>query len=140
MAGHALIALVALAASAFAAWHDSRARRIPNLLTLPLLALGLFLHWPGSPAVWLTTAVLFIGWVNGLMGGGDAKLWMALLWLAPLDGSGTSTLVLWTTFLVTGAAQILWRKHKGERLTGVSAPAAWRSLPFAAWMVWMSLA
>lgn len=117
------------------AWFDFRTRRIPNGLSLPLLAVGLWLHFPGTPATWLACAFLFSGWRLGMLGGGDAKLWMALLWLAsPALGSAPA---LWMagTLLLSAAGQLGMRLIAGIPLTGRREPAAWRTVPYAIWLI-----
>ncbi len=74
-----------------AAVSDLRTRRIPNLLTLPALLLGLgyqaaFFGWAGLADAGLAFVmgfgILFVLWLIGGGGGGDAKLMGALsVWL-----------------------------------------------------------
>jgi prepilin peptidase CpaA len=74
-----------------ATYEDLRSRRIPNLVTVPALLLGVGFHWAfGGPtgalmalgAALLAGAILFPGWHLGLMGAGDVKLMAALAaWL-----------------------------------------------------------
>jgi len=127
--------IVALVASIAVSWYDSRSRRVPNAVTLPLLTLGGILHMPGHPLLWLTCALLFMGWQRQWIGGGDAKLWMALAWLTPPRQEQTAIVVLWSVFLLTGTFQLFWRWGRHRPTFGVSEPAAWRTIPFALWLV-----
>jgi Flp pilus assembly protein protease CpaA len=85
-----------LAAAALAALTDLRSRRIPNALTLPLLAAGLLVAWGAAGAGGLVDALLGCA-VAGLPyvllflyaggGAGDAKLMGALgAWLGLTQG------------------------------------------------------
>ena len=115
--------------------YDFRTRRVPNWVTLPLLLTGMFIHAPGTMETWLGTALLFAFWRFEALGGGDAKLWMSLLWLAPPGLARSSFFVLFGSFLLTAMAQLLWRKARGQAVTGVKTPGAWRAIPFAVWLI-----
>lgn len=110
--------------------YDLRTRRIPNWYTLPLLAAGVIAHFPERPEVWLASFALMYAWAGGWMGAGDVKLWIALLWALPVEQSSHSLLFMFISFLVTGAAQIIWRVIKKQAMTDVKSPAAWRTIPF----------
>jgi len=118
----ALVLLVSL--------HDLYHARVPNWVTLPLLGIGLLWNFPsflragpGTLETWLACLLLFAAWRAGWIGGGDAKLWMALLWLAPaaqaqavttnvstgLNTSASPALVMSGAFVLTALAQLLWR-------------------------------
>jgi Flp pilus assembly protein protease CpaA len=118
--------------------YDFRTRRVPNGLTLTLLTVGMGLHFPGQPEIWTGSAVLFTFWHLGVLGGGDAKLWMALLWLAPPDLAHPAFVVLFSSIIITALAQMLWRKLRGQVVTGVKTPGAWRTLPFVIWLAMVS--
>jgi len=125
------VVIVTLGTIAF----DFKHHRIPNAVTLPLLLGFLLAHWSGTPEAWLGCILLFAGWQMRWMGGGDAKLWMALLWAAP---QGYGTVALWVmaaAFLLTGLGQIVWRRARNQPLTGVQSPGAWRTIPYLAWLV-----
>lgn len=115
--------------------YDLRTRRIPNWYTLPLLAAGVIAHFPERPEVWLASFALMYAWAGGWMGAGDVKLWIALLWALPVEQSSHSLLFMFISFLVTGAAQIIWRVIRKQAMTHVKSPAAWRTLPFLL-MLW----
>lgn len=123
-------------------WYDYQYQRIPNVVTLPLLAAFILLNWPGAPETWLGCLLLFLGWRGGAMGGGDAKLWMVLLWAVSPELGKTAFLVIESplvgmagSFVITSAAQIVWRRFRQQDLTGKRAPAAWRTLPYVVWMI-----
>lgn len=118
------------------AWFDRKSARIPNAVTFPLLAAGLWLHFPGSPETWGACFVLLFGWRHGWLGGGDAKLWLALLWLA--SPQLHPAVVAGAIWIGTGALQLAVRAARGARLTGIKRPGAWRVLPFAAWLTLVS--
>ena len=133
-----LIILVAL--------HDLRSGRVPNWVTLPLLGIGLLWNFPGAlesgafVVTWLACLLLLAAWRASWLGGGDAKLWMALLWLAPATLAQPAVLIMFGTFVLTALAQLLWRKFqpsdRGKKtpLTGVKSPSAWRAIPYAIWL------
>lgn len=115
--------------------YDLRVRRIPNWCTLPLLATGVIAHFPDLPEVWLASFALMYAWAGGWMGAGDVKLWIALLWALPVEGSSHILLFMFISFLVTGFAQIIWRVIRKQPMTSVKSPAAWRTIPFLL-MLW----
>lgn len=110
--------------------YDLLYRTVPNWITLPLICLGLYLHLPGDPVIWFASAVLFSAWKSGFMGGGDAKLWMGLLWcLSSLEDK----MVLWmfAAFMLTGLAQIIVRALSQKRLgIGFKTAGVWRAVVF----------
>lgn len=118
--------------------YDLSTRRVPNWVTFPLLLTGMFIHAPGTLETWLGTAILFAFWQFETLGGGDAKLWMALLWLAPPILAHTAFFVLFGSMLLTALAQLLWRKLRRQPVTGVKTPGAWRVIPFAIWLFWIA--
>jgi Flp pilus assembly protein protease CpaA len=119
--------------------YDARTRRVPNGVTLPLLTTGLVLHFPGLPITWLACLFLFLAWRSGALGGGDAKLWMALLWLVPLDLMQAAVLVMAVAFLSTAGLQVLWRIMRHQPPWGVLSPGVWRAIPFALWLLVVSI-
>jgi Flp pilus assembly protein protease CpaA len=119
--------------------YDGRTKRVPNWVTLPLLIAGLVLHFPGVPATWLACLLLFSAWHFGALGGGDAKLWMALLWLAPLELVQSAVWMMAAAFLLTASAQGIWRILCGRPAWGVRSPGAWRTIPFALWLLAVSM-
>lgn len=121
------------------AWYDFCYQRIPNLVILLLLLTGWILHFPSSIETWLGCVLLFIAWYIGWLGGGDAKLWMAMLWFVPPFQAGMSVSLMFISFLVTAGFQLAWRKVKGKQVTGIQSPGAWRVIPFAVWLLVMSI-
>jgi prepilin peptidase CpaA len=91
---HALVLLPMFALLSWAAIHDVRTRRIPNLLNLVLFLTGLGLSftgmWKVSPSQAGLGALVGFGltlplFVIGAVGGGDVKMLTALgAWLGPL--------------------------------------------------------
>lgn len=123
LAALVLAAVVALGAGV----QDLRTRRVPNGLTLPLILLGL-----GVSAVrvglgdlpWSALGFVAVAWVAGLvvwgvrlLGGGDVKLMMGLLALAPtLDHVLALSLALGL-----GLAVYLTLDRRSGRWQGVAA-------------------
>ncbi len=136
--------------------HDLHRLRVPNWVTLPLMGIGLLWNFPGALETWLACLLLFAAWRAGWIGGGDAKLWMALLWLAPAAQAQTAALVMSGAFALTAMLQFLWRlwhscykfrpalrdslalgantANVKTPLTGVKSPGAWRTIPYAIWL------
>lgn len=123
----------------FLAIYDVRTQRVPNWVTLPLLGTGLLLHFPGVPATWWGSLLLFSAWHFGMLGGGDAKLWMALLWLVPSNLAQPALWVMAGAFLLSAMAQVFWRKLRGRPVWGVRSPGVWRVIPFTLWLCAVSL-
>lgn len=117
------------------ALYDFRTRQVPNLITLPLLTIGLTWRFPGTLALWVGTGLLFAAWYGHALGGGDAKLWMALLWLTPPEHTATALLVMAIVLMGTAIAQLAWRYLRKKQVLGVKSPGAWRALPFVVWMI-----
>ena len=110
--------------------YDLKYRKIPNLITLPLMLLGLYVSFPGNPIIWIASAIFFSAWKSGFMGGGDAKLWIGLLWcLSSFDDNA----VIWmfVALLLTGVAQIVVRALSQKRIVvGFKTAGAWRAVVF----------
>jgi len=115
--------------------YDQRRQHVPNSVTLTLLLGGMIAYFPGEIETWLGCALLFATWRLGGMGGGDAKLWMGMLWLVPPYQAGMGVSVMVFSFLATAILQMGWRKLKGLPLTGIRTPGAWRVIPFAVWFL-----
>ena len=123
------VLLLLLALVLAASLYDLRTRRIPNWVTLPLLAAGMVLHLPGSSALWIACLLLALAWRAGAYGTGDLKLYLALLWLIPPEHSATAFVLLVLVHLFTGVGQGLYLMLR--RLPrGLARPAAWRAVPF----------
>jgi len=132
---HTEMMMLLLLLAVFLAMYDLRTQRVPNWVTLPLLVTGLVLQFPGAPETWLGCLLLFSAWHFGALGGGDAKLWMAFLWLAPANLAQPALLAMAVAFLLTAMAQVFWRKLRGHSLWGRRSPGAWRVIPFALWLL-----
>jgi prepilin peptidase CpaA len=118
--------------------YDARSWRVPNWVTLPLLLGGIALHFPGALETWMGCLLLFSTWRLGALGGGDTKLWMAALWLGPPDLASLAVVVMAAAFLLTGSAQLLWRRLRRCPLRGLRSPGAWRVIPFSLWLLVVS--
>jgi len=132
MAWHPLVFLLAVLVSLY----DLRSGKVPNWVTLPLLAAGLLARFPGQAETWLASLVLLSFW-NQAAGGiaaGDIKLWLAYLWLAQPSQALVSAGVAFGALFLTALAQITWRRLQRRPATGLRAPGAWRILPYAAWL------
>jgi len=144
-------AFVPVALTIAVSLYDFHFRRVPNWVTLPLLLAGIICHFPGTVETCLACVLLFMAWHAGWMGGGDAKLWMALLWLAPpgteqvalrpsspvpaaLAQAGQAIVVMAASLVATGLLQLVWRKFRKQPATGIRSPSAWRTIPYAAWL------
>lgn len=117
----------------YAALVDLRTRRVPNALTAPLLVAGALVHaWAWTedfPTALLMALGLFVAWGYGLMGGGDAKLWMALIfWTPPYEFRPQ---LFGAVMVATAVSQMAWRYVRRRTAVGVRAPAAWRAVPYA---------
>lgn len=117
------------------AWFDIRTRRVPNRVTHLLIAAGFLLHFPSTAPVWAASLGLFWGSRFGILGGGDAKLWLAILWFTPPALASDAVLMMAFAFAGTGALQLVWRRLHRKPVFGIRAPGAWRVLPFALWLV-----
>lgn len=120
------------------ALYDLKYHKIPNWITLPLMVLGLYLHFPGNPILWTTSALFFSAWKYGFMGGGDSKLWIALLWCLSSFGNNA---VLWmfAALALTGVAQIVVRALSQKRLAlGFKTAGAWRVVVFMGLLVYFN--
>lgn len=110
--------------------YDLKYRKVPNWVTGPLMLLGLSVNLPGNPLIWVASAFVFSAWKSGFIGGGDAKLWMGLLWC--LSSFGEQVVVwMFVALLVTGVAQITVRIiSQKSAVVGFKTPGAWRTVVF----------
>ena len=110
--------------------YDLKYRKIPNWLTLPLMLLGLYVSFPGNPVIWIASSFIFSAWKFRLMGGGDAKLWIALLWCLSSFG-GNVVIWMFAALMLTGFAQIVVRALSQKRVViGFRTAGAWRTVVF----------
>ena len=110
--------------------YDLKYRKIPNWLTWPLMLLGLYVSFPCNPVIWLASSFIFSAWKFRFMGGGDAKLWIALLWCLSSFGDNV---VIWmfAALMLTGVAQIVVRALSQKRVAiGFRTAGAWRTVVF----------
>lgn len=110
--------------------YDLRTRRIPNWATFPLILAGLAAHFPGYADIWFASIGLYLVWSLGWMGAGDAKLWIALLWVLPVEVSTCALPLMFLTFFLTGLIQILWRWIRKQPPIHLRTPGAWRTILF----------
>ena len=115
----------------FVSLYDLKYRKVPNWISLPLILIGIINGFPGEPVLWIGSIFIFQAWKLGLIGGGDAKLWVGLLWcLFSFAGEGI-LLVMSISLLVTGLSQILLRAITKQKIeTGIKTSGAWRTVVF----------
>jgi Flp pilus assembly protein protease CpaA len=128
--------LLALMGSAASAVADSRTGLVPNRLTYALWAAGgaCLAARPAAAAadgivtIALAAAIVVPLYARGLMGGGDAKLIIAL---AALDGPPLFWHAVFYSFAI-GGGTALWLLLRQRRLhQAFTASAGLRPLPFA---------
>lgn len=124
---------VAALACAFAgAVFDVRSRRVPNLLTLPAILLGILFHlltggWRqmglAALAGLICGIIFLVFWLAGGMGAGDVKLMTAVGCIAGLPF--VAYLLIFTALAggVMAVGLALWRGRLKETLTNVGALA-----------------
>ena len=132
---HTTQAILLLALTIGISVYDHHKWHVPNSITLTLLFGGMLAYFPGEIETWLGCALLFLTWRLGGMGGGDAKLWMGMLWLVPPHQASMGVSMMLVVFLTTSILQMGWRKLKDQPLTGIRSPGAWRVIPFAVWLL-----
>lgn len=117
--------------------YDLKYRKIPNWITLPLMLLGLYVGFPGNPIIWIASSFIFSAWKFGFIGGGDAKLWIGLLWC--LSSFGDNVVVwMFVALMVTGVAQIVVRVLSQQRVAiGLKTAGAWRAVVFMALLAYL---
>jgi Flp pilus assembly protein protease CpaA len=110
--------------------YDLKYRKIPNWFTLPLILLGLYVNFPGNPIIRIASSFMFSAWKSGFMGGGDAKLWIGLLWCLSSFGEGM-VILMFVALMLTGVAQIAVRALSQKRIAiGFKTAGAWRTVVF----------
>jgi Flp pilus assembly protein protease CpaA len=121
--------------------YDLKYQEIPNWISLPLIFIGLITGFPGNPTIWIGSIFIFQAWRLGIIGGGDAKLWVGLLWCLFSFVGERILLVMSISLMITGLAQILVRvltKKKVE--TGIKVPGAWRTVVFMGCVAYLNSA
>jgi Flp pilus assembly protein protease CpaA len=110
--------------------YDLKYHKIPNGITFPLMLLGLYVNFPGNLIIWIASSFIFSAWEWGFMGGGDAKLWIGLLWCLSSIGDGV-VILMFVALMLTGVAQIVVRALSQKRLAlGFKTAGAWRAVVF----------
>lgn len=119
--------------------YDLKYHKVPNWISLPLMLIGFILGFPGNLALWIGSIFIFHAWMLGLIGGGDAKLWVGLLWcLFAFAGEGI-LLVMFISLMVTGLTQILVRAITKKKIeTGIKTPGAWRTIVFMGLLAYLN--
>ena len=118
--------------------YDLKYRKIPNWITLPLMLLGLYVNFPGSPLIWIASSFVFSAWKFRFMGGGDAKLWIGLLWSLSLFGDGV-VILMFAALMLTGVAQIVVRALSQKRVAiGFRTAGAWRTVVFMGLLAYLN--
>ena len=118
--------------------YDLKCHKIPNWVTLPLMLLGLYVSFPGNPVIWIASSFIFSAWKFRFMGGGDAKLWLALLWCLSSFGDNV---VIWmfAALMLTGVAQIVVRALSQKRVViGFRTAGAWRTVVFMGLLAYLN--
>jgi len=136
MASPVVLWLPVLLAVGYATYVDNRTRRVPNWIGLPVLFVGLIAAFPGTPVLWIFAVTMFAAWKAGIVGGGDAKLWIGLVWLASVlfrgarvgvyGGDLAAAVLAALLMMITSLLQrLLGRYRPGYH------PDAWRALVYA---------
>jgi len=121
--------------------YDLKYHKVPNWISLPLILIGFIVGFPGNPALWIGSIFIFQAWRLGLIGGGDAKLWVGLLWCLFTFAGERIFLVMSISLMVTGLAQILVRTIAKKKIeTGIKTPGAWRTIVFMGLLAYLNLA
>ena len=99
---------------------DLRERRIPNVVTLPMIVIGMFymgiIHgWSGLGSAFLGMLLLSFPYVVvfalGGMGGGDVKLMAAIgVWLGPAIGVWVLLMTVCSGLVITFIAAAFYRR------------------------------
>ena len=120
--------------------YDLKNRRVPNWISLPMILIGFsMVGLPGNVILWIGTAFVFQAWKLGMIGGGDAKLWVGLLWCLFSFAGEQILLIMCVTLIVTGLTQILMRALTKKKIeVGVKVPGAWRAVVFMGCLVFLT--
>lgn len=121
--------------------YDLKYREVPNWISMPLIFIGLITGFPGNPTIWIGSIFIFQAWRLGIIGGGDAKLWVGLLWCLFSFTGERILLVMSISLTITGLAQILVRLlTKKKVVTGIRVPGAWRTVVFMGCIAYLNSA
>ncbi len=72
-----------------------------------------------------------------LMGMGDVKLWLAVLWATPNAYGFNTPLAIGSAWVLSGLAQIALRALRKKPVLGTAAPGAWVAASFMAILIAM---
>ena len=121
--------------------YDLKYHKVPNWISLPLVLIGFIVGFPGSPALWIGSIFIFQAWRLGLIGGGDAKLWVGLLWCLFTFVGERILLVISISLMITGLAQILVRALTRKKVDiGIKTAGAWRTIVFMGLLAYLNSA
>lgn len=120
--------------------YDLIYRRVPNWISLPLMLIGFYLvGFPGHVILWIGTVFMFQAWKIGLIGGGDAKLWVGLLWCLFRFAGEQILVIMFISLIITGLAQILIRALAKRKIeVGSKVPGAWRAVVFMGCLIFLT--
>ena len=119
--------------------YDLKYHKVPNWISLPLMLVGFLLGFPGSPVLWMGSIFIFQAWMLGLIGGGDAKLWVGLLWCLFSFAGDKIILVMSISLMATGLVQLIVRAMVNKSIeTGIKTPGAWRTLVFMSLLAYLN--
>jgi len=128
--GDMQLILILLLLTFFVSIYDFYFRKVPNWVTLPILASGVIAHFPGTLIVVFSSVLFILFWFffEGRIGGGDVKLWLALLWALPLSVSDQNAFFMFAIILFTSGIQILLKRRKSlASVEYIAWPAAWKT-------------
>jgi len=118
----------------FLSVYDLKYTVVPGWVHWPLLAAGLLAHAPGSIGLNFSSVLLFLASLlsNGKFGAGDARLWLALLWLIPGPLENLACLMMFLVLALTAGLQmfVCWLGGDKRPATRGALPATWRTLVF----------
>ncbi len=120
--------------------YDLKYRKVPNWLTLPLILTGFYLvGFPGNVILWLGSVFMFQAWKLGMIGGGDAKLWVGLQWCLFAFFGEQTLVIMFISLIITGLAQILIRVLAKKKIEiGIKVPGVWRAVVFMGCLIFLT--
>jgi Flp pilus assembly protein protease CpaA len=133
--------------------YDLKYQRIPNWATFPLVIAGILAHFPGTWITWSASVLLIaVGFARQsdvysffspllqavhfpqpgghVMGMGDVKLWLALLWVVPSALATEAIIAMLVGWIVVSMGGLVWRAIHKEALFGRQTPMAPASVAF----------
>ncbi len=120
--------------------YDLKYRKVPNWLTVPLMLIGFYLvGFPGNVILWIGSVFMFQAWKFGLIGGGDVKLWIGLLWCLFRFAGEQTFVIMFISLFITGLAQLLIRALAKKKIeVGIKVPGAWRAVVFMGCLIFLT--